>query len=78
MTRFGESIKVILDRETYFNESVLSQYENILKLFSKYYVYEEIKGALRETKEIIPERGRTGETLNDSQCLPSETRSTRL
>ena len=55
VARFGESINVILDRETYFNESILTQYENVLNLFAKYYVYEEIKGALRETKEIIPE-----------------------
>lgn len=55
IVRFGENINVILDRETFFNESILTQYEKVLNLFTKYYQYEEIKGVLRETKEIIPE-----------------------
>lgn len=53
--RFGESINVILDRETFFNESILNQHEKVMNLFAKYYVYEEIKGSLREKREIIPE-----------------------
>lgn len=55
MARFGESINVILDRETFSNESILLQYEKAMKLFSQYYLYEEINGSLREKKEIIPE-----------------------
>lgn len=55
IARFGESVNVILDRETFSNESILLQYEQAMKLFSKYYSYEEIKGSLREKKEIIPE-----------------------
>lgn len=55
VVRFGEDINVILDRETFFNESILTQYEKALNLFTKYYQREEIKGALREKKELIPE-----------------------
>ena len=55
MARFGDSMNIILDRETFSKESVLQQYEDALKLFQKYYSYEEIKGSLREKKELIPE-----------------------
>lgn len=55
VARFGESINVILDRETFASESILLQYEKVMKLFSKYYSYEEVKGALREKKEILSE-----------------------
>lgn len=53
--RFGKNINVILDRETFSNESVLLQYSQIIQMFTKYYTYEEIKGAQREKIEIIPE-----------------------
>ncbi|MDO4466516.1 MAG: ATP-binding protein [Bacillota bacterium] len=55
VVRFGENISVILDRETFLNESILVQYEKVIDLFDKYYSYEEIKGVLREKKELIPE-----------------------
>lgn len=53
--RFGDNINILLDRETFSNESILSQYDNILKKFRTYYEYEEIKGSLRKKTELIPE-----------------------
>jgi len=55
IARFGDNINIILDRETYSKMSVLKQYDETLKLFRKYYSYDEITGMLRETKELIPE-----------------------
>lgn len=55
MVRFGESISIILDRVTYEHLSILTQYDNTINTYRKYYQYEEIKGALRERKEMIPE-----------------------
>lgn len=55
IARFGENINIILDRETYEKISILEQYEKALSLYRKYYQYEEIKGALRERVEKIPE-----------------------
>ena len=53
--RFGDSISVIMDRETYEHRSILSQYFDTIEMFKKYYQYEEIAGSIRETKELIPE-----------------------
>ncbi len=53
--RFGDSISVIMDRENYEHRSILSQYFEAIAMFKKYYQYEEIKGSIRETKELIPE-----------------------
>lgn len=53
--RFGDNINIILDRETFSKMSILKQYDETLKLFKKYYSYDEITGILRETKELIPE-----------------------
>ena len=53
--RFGDNINILLDRETFSNKSILSQYDNILKKFRTYYEYEEIKGSLRKKTELIPE-----------------------
>lgn len=55
IARFGENINIILDRETFSKMSILKQYYETLKVFKKYYSYEEITGLLRETKELIPE-----------------------
>jgi len=53
--RFGESINIILDRETLAGISILKQYEEVMTMYRKYYQYEEIKGALRERVQKIPE-----------------------
>lgn len=55
IVRFGNNINIILDRVTFSNESILSQYDKTIEIFNKYYCYEEIKGAFREEKELIPE-----------------------
>lgn len=55
IARFGESISVIFDRETFEKCSIIEQYEKSVNLFKKYYQYEEIKSFVRETKELIPE-----------------------
>ena len=55
VARFGESINIILDRETFAGISLLKQYDNAMTMYRKYYQYEEIKGALRETVQKIPE-----------------------
>lgn len=54
--RFGETIDIILDRETFEGESILKQYDDALALYRKYYQYDEIKGAIRKTVETIPEK----------------------
>ncbi|MGM9912555.1 RNA-binding domain-containing protein [Floccifex sp.] len=55
IVRFRNNINIILDRVTFSNESILSQYDKTIEIFNKYYCYEEIKGAFREKKELIPE-----------------------
>ena len=53
--RFGDNMNILLDRETFSNISILSQYDKILEKFRTYYEYEEIKGSLRQKVELIPE-----------------------
>ena len=53
--RFGDSINVILDRETFSGCSILEQYDKAVDMFQKYYQYEEIEGISRVQKELIPE-----------------------
>ncbi len=55
IVRFGESISIILDRETVNHKSVLYQYDKALEQYRKYYQYEEITGSLREKKQLLPE-----------------------
>ena len=54
--RFGDSIDVILDRETFDHMSVLKQIDSAIDLYKKYYQYELIDGVERKSKEIIPEK----------------------
>lgn len=54
--RFGDSIDIILDREILDHRSILKQYDDAVSLYRKYYQYDEIKSAVRETIEIIPEK----------------------
>lgn len=56
IAKFGSSNDVILDRELIKNVSVIEQFAKAIKLFRRYYVYEQIKGAERITKEQIPEK----------------------
>lgn len=55
IVRFGDSINIMLDRETYNHQSVLSQFDLSLEMFRKYYQYEKIEGSERKTIELIPE-----------------------
>lgn len=56
VARFGYSIDEILDRESFVNISVLSQYEKAIMIYRRYYQYEQIKGVDRTIIEIIPEK----------------------
>ena len=49
IVRFGESINVILDRMTFEHQSILKEYDSAIEMYRKYYQYEQIKGAYRET-----------------------------
>lgn len=53
--RFGDTINILLDRETYEHESILKQYDQALNMYRKYYQYEEIQGSIRKTVLLIPE-----------------------
>ena len=53
--RFGDSINIILDRETYEHISILKQFDSVLGMFRKYYEYEQIRGSIREQVSLIPE-----------------------
>lgn len=53
--RFGETMDILLDRETFAGESVLSQFDKAVNMYRKYYQYERIQGSLRESVSMIPE-----------------------
>lgn len=55
IVRFGDSISMILDRVVFEHQSILKQYDLSLEMYRKYYQYEQIKGAFRETVSLIPE-----------------------
>ena len=55
IVRFGDSINIILDRETHEHISILTQYDKATDMYRKYYQYEYIKGSLRQKKELVPE-----------------------
>ena len=54
--KFGPSIDIIEDRETIENCSVLRQYDQAVRLFTKNYTYEKIEGIQRTVKARIPEK----------------------
>ena len=55
IVRFGNSISIILDRETYEHVSVLKQYDAAMDAYRKYYQYEQIHGSSRDSVSLIPE-----------------------
>lgn len=55
IVRFGESINILRDRETYAGESILLQYEKAAALYQKYYKYEKISGTVRKIFSLVPE-----------------------
>jgi ATP-dependent DNA helicase RecG len=55
IARFGESVNVILKRETLEHRSILTELDQAVKIFRDYYSYEEIEGMERRRVERIPE-----------------------
>lgn len=55
IVRFGETINVILERETISNTSLLEQYDKALERYRRNYQYEVIEGSLRQKRELVPE-----------------------
>ena len=55
IARFGDSISVMLDRETPAGCSILEQYDRAVTVFRRYYIYEEVAGFSRIERERIPE-----------------------
>ena len=55
IVRFGETINVILERETIGNTSLLKQYDTALDRYRRNYQYEVIEGSLRQKRELVPE-----------------------
>ena len=54
VARMGKDINTFIDRRTFAGESILSQYEKCLDMFKLYYQYEEVDGAYRTSKDMIP------------------------
>lgn len=55
IVRFGKTINQMMERETTEEKSVLTQYDNAVHMFRRYYQYESIEGVERKTKYLIPE-----------------------
>lgn len=55
IARFGQTISIFRERATFEKESVLLQYDHVLDIYRRNYQYEEVAGALRTTRELIPE-----------------------
>lgn len=56
IAKFGKNIDEILERNFFGNISILTQYQEALKSFDRYYKYEQIIGSERVEKELIPEK----------------------
>ena len=56
IAKFGKNIDEILDRNLFANISIISQFQNTLEVFNRYYKYEQILGSERIEKELIPEK----------------------
>lgn len=55
IAKFGESINIINERIDLSNHSLLEQYDQALEVYRRYYQYEIIQGAYRQTVELIPQ-----------------------
>lgn len=55
VARFGDSISIILDRESFTHVSLLRQYDSALEMYRTYYQYEQVRGSVRESVSLIPE-----------------------
>lgn len=54
VARFGKTINIILDRETFEEGSIVYEFDQTIDMFEKYYSFEEIVGAERIKKYTIP------------------------
>lgn len=54
IARFGETLNIILDRETFEEGSVVCVFDKTMEMFEKYYSFEEIIGSQRKKKYTIP------------------------
>ena len=54
IVRYGNNINEIAERVQSINQSVLTQYDVAMSIFKRYYEYEEIEGAKRIKKELLP------------------------
>ena len=55
VARFGQTISIFRERATFEKESVLLQYDHTLDIYRRNYQYEEVNGAVRSTRDLIPE-----------------------
>lgn len=55
IAKFGGTINIINDRILLNHMSILDQYDKAVEVYRRYYQYDEIKGAYRETIQTIPE-----------------------
>jgi ATP-dependent DNA helicase RecG len=53
--RFGKTEDQVMDRERFENTSIIAEYLNAIRIYQKYYQYEEINGIKRNLVEMIPE-----------------------
>ncbi len=53
--RFGDSISVFKERATFEKQSVLLHYAHALEMYRRYYQDEVVDGAVRVTRDLIPE-----------------------
>ena len=54
MVRFGDSVSLILSRHTFEGESVLLQMSQALAVFEEHFAYEEVIGAERVARSLVP------------------------
>lgn len=55
IVRFGDTINELMDRQTTEHVSALKLYDDAMVMFNRYYRYEEIDGAQRRTRYLVPE-----------------------
>ena len=54
IVKFGDDINIFLDRKTIENCSVITEYNDTIEMFKKYFLYEKIENAKRQVKERLP------------------------
>lgn len=54
IVRFGGTEDVILDRESYIGISALEQADKAVEMFRRYYLYDQVDGAERVQRELVP------------------------